>query len=122
MKIILNGALGKMGTAIWNLVETGGKDMEIAVCSMGYADGLTREMRKSYVLINGIKCKIIGNICMDSFMAMVPKNYVKVNDKVIVFGKSEEKLISVCDLSKLCDTIPYEIYTNISKRVKRVYV
>ena len=59
---------------------------------------------------------------MGSCKVMVPKNRVKVNDDVIIFGKSEEKHVSVCDLAKLCDTIPYEIYTNISKRVKREYI
>jgi len=98
------------------------KDLEIAVCEGGYADGILRRLDKSYVLINGEKCKIIGNICMDSFMAIVPKNKVKVNDKVTIFGKNQEKFISVCDIAKLCDTIPYEIYLNISNRVKRVYV
>ncbi len=97
------------------------KDMFIAVCLGGYADGITRNMNKSYVLINGNKCKILGNICMDTFMVEVQKGKIKVNDKVTIFGKNQEKFISVCDLAKVCDTIPYEIYTGISNRVKRVY-
>jgi len=98
------------------------KDMLIAVCSIGYADGLFRTMKKSYVLINGIKCKILGNICMDSIMVDISKKQININNKVLIFGKSKEKHISVCDLAKVCDTIAYEIYASISKRVKRIYV
>ena len=109
-------------TVSYNGLFTAKKDMFIAVCSIGYADGVSRVMNKSYVLINGIKCKILGNICMDCLMVEIPKDSVKINDIVVIFGKSEEKLISVCDLSKVCGKIPYEIYLNISKRVKRKYV
>ena len=105
----------------YNALFKAKKDVFIAVCSIGYADGVLRAMRKSYVLINGEKCKILGNICMDSIMVEISKGKIKIGDNAIVFGESEEKHISVCDLAKLCDTIPYEIYTSISKRVKRKY-
>lgn len=95
-------------------------DMKIAVCSLGYADGLFRALSNiGYVCINNKKCRIIGNICMDAFMVDISNVDAMVGDEVYIFGKNG---ISVCDISKLCDTIPYEIYTNISKRVKRVYV
>lgn len=99
------------------------KDMLIAVCNAGYADGVNRHLsNKGRVIINGKYCKILGNICMDSFMVDISDvDDVKKGDEVIIFGVFKEKSISVCDLARLCATIPYEIYTSISKRVKRVY-
>lgn len=121
-KVIETKKIKKGETVGYNGDFVAKKDMFMAVCSIGYADGIFRQMKKSYVLINGIKCKIIGNICMDSIMIEIPKDNVNVGDMVVLFGKSKEKHISVCDLAKLCDTIPYEIYTSISKRVKRIYL
>jgi len=97
------------------------KDITIAICSAGYADGVNRHLEDFYVLINGKKARIIGNICMDSFMVDISNIEAKVCDEVVIFGKSEERVISVCDLANYCATIPYEIFTNISSRVKRVY-
>ena len=97
--------------------------MKIAICLAGYADGVNRLLsRKGKVLINGQEAKILGDICMDCFMADITAiEGVKVGDEVVIFGKSGEKYISVCDVAKLCGTIPYEIFTSISQRVKRVY-
>ena len=100
------------------------KHMQIAVCGAGYADGISRKLsKKGFVLIEGERAKILGDICMDSFMvdvSNIPK--AKIDSEVVIFGKSGESYISVCDIARICDTIPYEIYTNISQRVKRVYV
>ena len=98
------------------------KDMLIAVCSAGYADGVNRLLsKKGFVLINGQKAKILGNVCMDCFMADITQINTKIGDEVVIFGKSKEMAISVCEVAQLCGTIPYEIYTSISDRVKRVY-
>lgn len=99
------------------------KDMLIAVCNAGYADGVKRAFSNGgKVIIDNQFCDIIGNVCMDCFMADISScEKVHKGDAVVIFGKVKEKLISVCDLAKRCDTIPYEIYTSISQRVKRVY-
>lgn len=99
------------------------KNTRIAICLSGYADGVKRILsNRGRVLINGQEAKIVGSVCMDCFMADITGiDGVKVGDEVVIFGKSYEKYISVCDVAKLCDTIPYEIYTSISQRVKRVY-
>ena len=99
------------------------KDMRIAICNAGYADGVNRLLsNRGEVIINNCKCKIVGNVCMDCFMVDVSKcNIIKKGDEVVVFGKVKELSISVCDVAKICGTIPYEIYTSISRRVKRVF-
>lgn len=98
------------------------KPTKIAICSIGYADGVPRRFsKKGYVLIKGIKCKVVA-ICMDVLMVDISAtNDVQIGEKVVVFGKFCQSHISVCDFAKNCDTIPYEIYTNISNRVKRIY-
>ncbi len=92
----------------------------IATISVGYADGLLRAAGNGNfrVLIHNQPAPIIGNVCMD--MSMVDVSDIpqaKEGDEVIVFGKTP----TVSDLADCLDTIPYEIFTNISKRVKRVY-
>lgn len=99
------------------------KDMQIAICNAGYADGINRLLsNRGEVIIAGAKCRIVGKVCMDSFMADVSGcKKVQKGDEVIIFGKVKELSISICEVAKSCGTIPYEIYTSISQRVKRVF-
>lgn len=93
----------------------------IATISIGYADGFLRGAgRGAYkVLINNTLCPIIGNVCMDMSMVDVSHiAHVKAGDEVVVFGHNP----SVQSLADCLKTIAYEIFTNISDRVKRVYV
>ncbi|MCC8134617.1 MAG: bifunctional UDP-N-acetylmuramoyl-tripeptide:D-alanyl-D-alanine ligase/alanine racemase [Tannerellaceae bacterium] len=91
----------------------------IAILPIGYADGLNRHLSngKGEVLINGSRCPVIGNICMDTCMIDVTDIEAKEGDTAIIFGEE----LPVTDLSDRLDTIPYEILTTISPRVKRVY-
>jgi len=96
-------------------------EMRIAVICIGYADGYQRAMGngKAHVLIHGKEAKVVGVICMD--MCMVDITHLpeaKEGDEVIVFGKG----LPVTMLAEWAGTIPYEIMTGISQRVKRVYV
>lgn len=92
------------------------KDKYIATVSVGYADGYKRKLsNKSKVYINGKKYNVVGNICMDLMMVEVDEN-VKVDDRVELFGNN----ISIYEISKLSDTINYEILTSITNRVKKV--
>ncbi|WP_430809462.1 MULTISPECIES: bifunctional UDP-N-acetylmuramoyl-tripeptide:D-alanyl-D-alanine ligase/alanine racemase [unclassified Carboxylicivirga] len=92
----------------------------IAVIPIGYADGFNRRLSngKGYVLINGRQARIVGNVCMDMCMADVSHIDAKEGDVVEIFGCG----IRVEELADTLDTIPYEILTGISRRVKRVYV
>ena len=95
------------------------KDGEIATVKIGYADGYPRALGNGvgYMLINGKRAPTIGSICMDMTMLDITGLAIKEGDDVIIFGEE----LSVYDLSKQLNTIPYEVITNISQRVKRVY-
>jgi len=91
----------------------------IATVRIGYADGYPRIFGNGngYMLVNGKVAKTIGNVCMDMTMLDVTNIESKEGDEVIVFGSE----LSVVKLASMANTIPYEILTNISQRVKRVY-
>jgi len=95
------------------------RDSLIACLPVGYADGLDRRLGNRFgnVFINGSRCSIIGNICMDLCMVDVTDIKAKEGDTAVVFGKE----IPVEELAKQLNTIPYEILTSIPARVKRVY-
>lgn len=95
------------------------RDSRIAALPIGYADGLNRHLGNGhgYCLVNGQKAPYVGNICMDVCMIDVTGIDCKEGDKAIIFGPE----LSVSQLAQWLDTIPYEILTGISGRVKRVY-
>ncbi|MBK9256210.1 MAG: bifunctional UDP-N-acetylmuramoyl-tripeptide:D-alanyl-D-alanine ligase/alanine racemase [Saprospiraceae bacterium] len=92
----------------------------IAVVNIGYADGLLRSsgnLRYS-VQINGMNYPIIGNVCMDLIIVDIgTKSTVQVGDEVVIFGKDKP----IEDLAAINNTIPYEILSRISGRIKRVF-
>ena len=95
------------------------RDSRIAAIPIGYADGLDRHLGngRGYCLVNGKKAPYVGNICMDVCMIDVTDIDCKEGDKAVIFGDE----LPVTVLSDLLDTIPYEILTSVSGRVKRVY-
>ena len=95
------------------------RNSRIAIIPIGYADGLDRHFsnRGGEVFINGKRCPIVGNICMDACMIDVTDTNAQEGDPVIVFGEE----LPVSELSDKLKTIPYEILTSVSPRVKRVY-
>ncbi len=96
-----------------------GKKGEIAVIPIGYADGLSRILGNGNgrVFINGYYAPIVGNICMDMCMLDISHINAEVGDEVEVFGSH----VLVSELAEKSNTIPYEILTGISQRVKRIY-
>lgn len=95
------------------------KPSRIAIVAIGYADGLDRKLSNGngYMLVNGKQAPIIGSICMDMTMIDVTEINCQEGDEVIVFGGE----LSIEILAEKLGTIPYEILTSISQRVKRVY-
>lgn len=95
------------------------RDSRIAIIPIGYADGLDRHFSNGggVVSICGQRCPIIGNICMDACMIDVTDIDAREGDPVIIFGEE----LPVGELAERLKTIPYEILTSISPRVKRVY-
>ena len=95
------------------------RDSRIASIPIGYADGLDRYLgnRRAYCLVNGQRASYVGNICMDVCMIDVTDISCQEGDSVVIFG--EELPPSV--LADIVGTIPYEILTGVSDRVKRIY-
>ena len=95
------------------------RDSRIATINIGYADGFDRHFGNGRVSmwVSGKMCPTVGNVCMDAVMIDVTDVPCKVGDTVEIFGEH----VPVEQLSKARDTIPYEILTSVSPRVKRVY-
>jgi alanine racemase len=95
------------------------KERIIAIFPVGYADGLNRKLgnRNGNLFIKGVRVPIIGNICMDMCMADITGLSAEAGDEAEIFGDN----ISIGEIAKKCQTIPYEILTSIPTRVKRVF-
>jgi alanine racemase len=91
----------------------------IATVPIGYADGIDRHLGNGAAnfIVNGIKCPTIGNICMDQCMVDITDANAKIGDDVEIFGPN----MPVETLADTLQTIPYEIMTSVSPRVKRIY-
>jgi alanine racemase len=110
----------KLGDTIgYGRIEKVKSEMHSATLPIGYADGLSRKNgnRQGSVLINGHRAPIVGNVCMDMCMVDVTGIPCKEGDDAVVFGEE----YSIEEFAKNSETIPYEVLTNISARVKRVY-
>ncbi|HYG19081.1 MAG TPA: bifunctional UDP-N-acetylmuramoyl-tripeptide:D-alanyl-D-alanine ligase/alanine racemase [Ohtaekwangia sp.] len=98
-------------------VET---DMTVATIAIGYADGFSRAFSRGagVVMVQGKRAPVIGNVCMDMTMIDITGIDAKEGDAVIVFGKE----LPIQEVAARINTIPYEILTNTSERVKRVFI
>ncbi len=111
----------KKGESIgYNRMGSLPKDGKVATLSVGYGDGYLRANGNgnAEVFINGERCQTVGSICMDLIMVDVTNIACKPGDLVELFGEH----ITIQELAKKGETIPYEILTNISPRVERILV
>ena len=99
---------------------TAKQDMDIAIVPVGYADGYRRSLGngKGSVYINGHAFYTVGQVCMDMIMIDISNEAIHVGDLVEIIGENQ----SLIQLSKLLDTIPYEVLTSLSNRVHRNYI
>ena len=95
------------------------RDMKIAIVPVGYADGLNRQFSNAVgsVFIKKAECKIIGKISMDSFAIDISNISTKLGDEVEILGEN----LHVTTIAKKINTIPYEIYSTLNRRLKRFY-
>lgn len=110
------GPKDTIGYGRWGVLPEGGTT---ATVKIGYADGYRRSFGNGVgkMLVNGKLAPVIGTIAMDMCMLDITGLDAKTGDEVIIFNNE----LTVDDLAKQIDTIPYEILTNISQRVKRIY-
>ncbi|MEN8186241.1 MAG: alanine racemase [Bacteroidota bacterium] len=112
--------LEKGGTVSYNRKFKAEKPTRVAVIPLGYADGLNRLLSngKGFVTINNQKVPIAGTVCMDIFMVDVTDIDCEEGDEVIIFNHQDH----ILDFAEATGTIPYEILTSISQRVRREVV
>ncbi len=103
-----------------NFINHSKDTIKIATIPIGYADGINRKLgnRVGEVIIHNQRAKIIGNICMDMLMVDITNIDCNEGDKVIIFNSE----LSISKIAQKIGTIPYEILTGISRRIKRVYI
>jgi len=95
------------------------REVTIATIAIGYADGFNRSFSRGvgHVLVNGKRAPVFGNVCMDMTMIDLTGIEAKVGDDVTIFGDG----LPIHEVASTIKTIPYEILTNTSERVKRVF-
>ncbi|HJD86442.1 MAG TPA: bifunctional UDP-N-acetylmuramoyl-tripeptide:D-alanyl-D-alanine ligase/alanine racemase, partial [Empedobacter falsenii] len=98
---------------------TAERNTKIATLPVGYADGIRRSLGygKGKVGIHGKLATITGSVCMDMMMVDVTDIPCKEGDEVTIFGNSP----TLADVTEWLGTIPYEVLTSVSQRIKRVY-
>ncbi len=100
------------------------REMRIATVTIGYADGYSRLLSgKGEILVHGVRCPIVGRVCMDQLMmdvSGVPE--AKSGDIVTLIGRDGDDMITADDLASIYGTIGYEVVCGISKRVPRIYI
>jgi len=100
------------------------RDTQLATIPLGYGDGLLRSASNcGHVLIRGVRCPIVGNIAMDLTTVDVSDAAgAKVGDEALLLGEQGGAVLDAGDLAAAAGTIPYEVLTNVSRRVPRVYL
>jgi len=97
---------------------------KVAIIPAGYADGYSRRFtNRGPVLIRGKRYTVAGTVCMDQFMVdLGPRTAVKTGDEVVLYGRQGKEHISIVEVARLLQTIPYEVTCNVSARVPRVHI
>jgi len=100
------------------------QDTYVGLIPAGYADGYNRRFTNSgYVLIGGQRYPVVGTVCMDQFMVdLGSESKVGVGDEAVIYGRQGDEHISIVDISRKLQTIPYEVTCNVSRRVPRIHV
>ncbi len=99
------------------------KPLQVATLPVGYGDGYLRALsNKADVLINGTRCRVLGNITMDMMMVDVSRAaHVKNGDEVVLVGRQGNDEITLAELAQKAGTIDYELCTLLMPRVPRIY-
>lgn len=99
---------------------TAAEECYIGTLPVGYADGVIRKLSGQHVLIDGKKAPIVGRICMDQCMVLLPTAY-NVGEPVVLIGKQQDEEVTFDDWANKVETINYELPCIITARVPRIY-
>ena len=107
------------------------QNIQVATVPIGYADGLARELSNQMdVIVNGTRCRQVGNICMDQFMFAVdvndirsyrPTRPVEYGDVVTILGADDDERITAEEMAELRNTINYEVVCDFGMRLEKIY-
>lgn len=98
------------------------QDTNVVTVPIGYGDGLFRNLSQTlFCLIKGKRYKIVGGICMDEVMVEVGWDDIRIGDEVVLLGKQGDESITGFEIASQIGTIVYEVLTNISNRVPRIF-
>lgn len=99
------------------------RKMRVATLTAGYGDGYFRAgSSRAQVLVGGRRCRVLGRVTMDQMMVDVSRvKSVAVGDEAVLIGRQGQEEITAAELAGWCGTIPWEVLTNITYRVPRLY-
>lgn len=121
-KIIFINKMPAGRTISYGATHTTTKPTLIATIPVGYNDGYLRALsNKAEVIIKGNRYKIVGRVCMDQLMVDVLNNKIKLGEVVTLIGRDKNCAISMEEISRIADTIPYEVACSIGNSVMRFY-
>ncbi len=100
------------------------KSTVVGTIPLGYADGYSRLLsNRGYIVVKGIKCPILGKVCMDQFMVDLSEvENPQIGDEAIIYGDGTDGAMTAEDVANMRGTISYEVLTNLGKRLPRIYV
>ena len=119
-----SGQLGIANSPVCGTFYCATRPTRVATVPVGYGDGYFRALsNRASVLVRGTRCPLVGNVSMDLVgvdVTDVPE--VAVGDPVVLLGHDGDASVDADELASLAGTIPYEVLTNVSRRVPRFYL
>lgn len=100
---------------------TASQDETIATFPLGYADGLSRHLQGYTINLTGVDAEIVGRICMDQFLARVPKG-TQVGTQAIIIDHHADSAQAIERVAEKLDTISYEVLTSLGRRLPKCYI
>ncbi|WFR60047.1 serine racemase VanT catalytic subunit [Anaerocolumna sp. AGMB13025] len=122
-RIVMTKILDKGEAVSYGRTFTAREDRNIAVVTIGYADGIPRNMEEGQVLVKGFKAPIIGRICMDQLMIDITDiPQIEPDDIVTVIGREGSAFIGAEEVAEKSGTITNELLTRLGNRLNRIYI
>ena len=103
---------------------TADQPRRLATIAAGYNDGVPYFLsNRGEVLINGVRCQVVGSVCMDvTVVDVTDAGEVQVGDEVVLFGRQDDDFIHIDEWARMGETINYELLCNVSSRVRRIFI